>query len=152
VIKNLIENSYNEIFNKLHEITEGNVIIGGSISLLILGIIDRKCDDLDIMLTSDDWIKYKTSLESNFRIIPTLQIKYKELDYDVYTCFDKVTKMNEFHLFVNKGQEIYLNFNGFRVFNPKIHLIDKEMIAESGQESEKHIQDIEHIKKYLNEN
>lgn len=151
MIKNLIENSYNQIFNKLHEITEGNVIIGGSISLVILGVLDRKCDDLDVVLTTDDWVKYKTILENNFRMIPTLQIKYKELDYDVYTCFDKLTKMNEFHLFVNKAQEIYLDFNGFRVFNPKIHLIDKEMIAESGQDSDKHYQDISRIKKFLND-
>jgi hypothetical protein len=152
MIKHLINESYNQIFNRLNDITEGNIIIGGSTSLVILGIIDRKCNDLDVMLTNDDWIKYKIKLESNFRIIPTLEFRCGELNYDVYTCFDKITKMNEFHLFVNYSEKIYLNYNGFRVFNPKIQLIDKEIIAKSGQEPEKHIQDIEHIKKYLNEN
>ena len=59
--------------------------------------------------------------------------------------------MNEFHLFVNKGQEIYLNFNGFKVFNPKTHLIDKEMIAKSGQDSDKHYEDVFRIKSFLND-
>jgi glutathionyl-hydroquinone reductase len=151
VIKNIIKDSYNEIFNQLYHITEGKIILGGSAGLKVLGILDRDINDLDVMLTHKDWIVYKSIIESKFRLYPNLQIKYDTLEYDVYTCFNKITKLDEFHLFVNYGQNIYINLNDIMVFNPKIHLKDKEMIAKSGQEYEKHIKDIEHIKKYFNE-
>lgn len=151
MIKGLIDNSYNEIFNNLHKITEGNIILGGSIALSVLGILHRKSNDLDVMITNEDWLSYKSKIENHYRVLPNLQIRHGILEYDVYTCFDKITKLNEFHLFVNYGQNVYLNVNGIKIFNPKIHLIDKEMIAKSGQEYEKHIEDIKHIKKYLNE-
>ena len=151
MIKGLINDSYNEIFNNLYTITDGNIILGGSISLSLLGILDRPSNDLDVMLTNQDWLRYKSKIEKYYRVYPNVQIRYGILEYDVYTCFDKVMKLNEFHLFVNYGQNIYMNFNQMRVFTPKIHLIDKEMIAKSGQEYEKHIEDIKYIKKYLNE-
>ena len=39
-----------------------------------------------------------------------------------------------------------------KVLKPEWHLMDKEMIMNSGQDMDKHLMDIEQIKKYLNEN
>jgi hypothetical protein len=68
-----------------------------------------------------------------------------------YSCFDKQTKLENFHLFVNYGKDVYITINDIRVLNPKIHLIDKEMIAKSGQDVDKHEEDIVLLKKHLNE-
>jgi hypothetical protein len=152
VIKNLIKDSYNKIFTDLYKITDGKIILGGSTSLSLLGILNRESNDLDVMLTNEDWLNYKSLIEFTFRVYPSLQIRDVYLEYDLYTCFNKITKLDKFHLFVNYGQNVYVNFNGIRVFNPEVQLLDKEMIAKSGQESIKHLHDIELIKKYLNGN
>jgi hypothetical protein len=155
VIKHLLRESYNEIYNQLYNLTSGKIIIGGSVSLRLQSIIDRNLNDLDVNILYDDWIVYKSSLETKFKMYPSIQIKYKELKYDVYNCFDKVTKLNEFHLFVNYGCNIYnvlnLNKNNVRVIKPEYHLMDKKMIFESGQDINKHLNDINSIQKYLNE-
>jgi hypothetical protein len=152
VIKNLIKNSYSEIFNHLYDITEGKVILSGSLGLKLQNIIKRDVNDLDVNILVSDWKIYGSEIEKSFRIHPSIEIRYGVLEYDVYSCFDKKTKLENFHLFVNYGQDVYITLNGIRVLNPKIHLIDKEMIAKSGQDVIKHQEDISLIKKYLNEN
>jgi len=152
VIKNLIEGSYNDIFNHLYDITDGKVILSGSLGLKMQNIIKREVNDLDVNILSSDWEIYKNSIEESFRIHPSIQVRYGILEYDVYICFDKITKLNEFHLFVNYGKDVYITINDIRVLNPKIHLIDKEMIAKSGQDVNKHEEDIVLLKKHLNEN
>jgi hypothetical protein len=151
VIKNLIKGSYNDIFTKLYEITDGKVILSGSLSLKLQNIIQREVNDLDVNILSSDWEIYKQAIEKSFRIYPGIEIRYGLLQYDVYTCFDKITKLNEFHLFVNYGKDIYITLNGIRVLNPTIHLIDKEMIMKSGQDVNKHVDDIILMKKHLHE-
>lgn len=152
MIKNLIKNSYSEIFNHLYDITEGKVILSGSLGLKLQNIIKRDVNDLDVNILVSDWKIYGSEIEKSFRIHPSIEIRYGVLEYDVYSCFDKKTKLENFHLFVNYGQDVYITLNGIRVLNPKIHLIDKEMIAKSGQDVIKHQEDISLIKKYLNEN
>jgi hypothetical protein len=152
VIKNLIKNSYSEIFNHLYDITEGKVILSGSLGLKLQNIIKRDVNDLDVNILVSDWKIYGSEIEKSFRIHPSIEIRYGVLEYDVYSCFDKKTKLENFHLFVNYGQDVYITLNGIRVLNPKIHLIDKEMIAKSGQDVINHQEDISLIKKYLNEN
>jgi hypothetical protein len=151
VIKNLIEESYNEIFNRLYQITEGKVILSGSLGLKLQNIIQREVNDLDVNVLSSDWEIYREIIEKTFRVYPGLRIRYGILEYDIYTCFDKITKLNKFHLFVNYGTNIFITLNNIRVLNPKIHLIDKEMIAKSGQDVDKHMEDIFLIKNYLHE-
>lgn len=80
-----------------------------------------------------------------------MKINYGILHYDVYTCFDKETKLNEFHLFVNYSKDIFDIINNVRVLKPSYHLIDKKMIYDSGQDIEKHSMDINCIKMSLNE-
>ena len=151
MIKNLIKKSYNDIFNRLYTITNGKVILSGSISLRYQNIIDRDVSDLDVNILYDDWQFYKTELQNHFRIYPNVKIKYGILHYDVYTCFDIETKLNEFHLFVNYSNDIFDVINDIRVLKPSYHLIDKQMIFESGQEVHKHSIYIDFIKLYLNE-
>jgi hypothetical protein len=152
VIQNLIKKSYNDIFNTLYKITNGKVILSGSLSLKYQNIIDRDVNDLDINILHTDWEMYKTELSNSFRIYPNLKIKNKILQYDVYTCFDIETKLNEFHLFVNYSNDIFDTINQIRVLKPSYHLIDKQMILDSGQDIDKHSADIACIKSYLNEN
>lgn len=152
MIRNLIKDSYSKIFNHLYDITEGKVILSGSLGLKLQNIIEREVNDLDVNILAPDWKVYRGEIEKSFRIHPSIEVRHGILEYDVYSCFDKKTKLENFHLFVNYGQDVYITLNGIRVLNPKIHLIDKEMIAKSGQDVVKHEKDISEIKKYLNEN
>jgi len=151
VIKNLIKGSYNDIFTKLYEVTDGKVILSGSLGLKLQNIIQREANDLDVTFLSSDWKIYNKTIKDLFRVYPGVQIKCGELEYDVYTCFDKITKLNEFHLFVNYAQDVYITLNGIRVFNPKVQLMDKEVIMKNSQDTDKHTQDIFLIKNYLDE-
>jgi hypothetical protein len=143
--------SYIDTFNKLYEVTNGSVILSGSMSLRYRNIIDRDINDLDVNILIDDWNLYKNTLQKHFRIHPNFIIKYDILHYEVYTCFDIKTKLNEFHLFVNYSNDIFDVINGIRLLKPSYHLIDKQMIYDSGQDVEKHLSDIESIKSYLND-
>ena len=152
MIKGLIDNSYNEIFNNLHKITEGNIILGGSAALSIQSIINRIPNDLDVMITSSNWLKYHSQLEKNFRIHPTIKRTiFDGLEYDTYTCFDKVTKLNEFHLFVHYNENIFKTINGIQIINTDIILRAKRMLCKIEQDFEKHSNDIELIEIFLNE-
>ena len=44
---NILKDPYNDIFNDLYELTEGNVIISGSLSLKLQGVITREIEDLN---------------------------------------------------------------------------------------------------------
>lgn len=151
MIKNLVKKSYNEIFNQIYRITEGKIILSGSLGLKYQSIIDRDINDLDVNILASDWETYKTKLEKRFRIYPSVKINYGVLKYDVYTCFDKETKLNEFHLFVNYSTDIFKIVNKIRVLKPEYHLIDKQMMYDSGQNTDKHLSDIMNIKTYLDE-
>jgi hypothetical protein len=151
VIKNLIKKSYSDIFDKLYEITNGRVILSGSLSLRYRNIINRDINDLDVNILIDDWKLYKNTLQKCFRIYPNFIIKHSILHYEVYTCLDKDTKLNEFHLFVNHSTDIFDVINDIRILKPDYHLVDKQMIYDSGQDVEKHLNDIELIKSYLSE-
>jgi hypothetical protein len=150
-IRNLIKEPYNRIFNCLYDITEGKVILSGSLGLKLQNIIKREVNDLDVNIFASDWEVYGSEIGKLFRVHPSIEVRYGILEYDVYNCFDKQTKLENFHLFVNYGKDVYITINDIRVLNPKIHLIDKEMIAKSGQDVDKHEEDIVLLKKHLNE-
>ncbi len=151
MIKNLIKKSYSDIFDKLYEVTNGKVILSGSLSLKYRNIINRDINDLDVNILVDDWNLYKTEVQKYFKVYPNFIIKHGILYYEVYTCLDKETKLNEFHLFINHSTDIFDIMDGIRILKPSYHLIDKQMIYDSGQDVEKHLNDIELIKLYLNE-
>mgnify|MGYP006892314663 CR=1 FL=1 len=93
MINHLIKKSYNNIFNQLYKITNGKIILSGSLSLKYQNIIDRDVNDLDVNILSEDWEQYKSELQRVFRIYPEMKIKYDILHYDVYMCLDKETKL-----------------------------------------------------------
>lgn len=151
MLDTLIKKSYSDIFDKLYIITNGKVILSGSLSLRFQNIIQRDVHDLDVNILIEDWELYKSEINKQFRVYPNLKIIYDILKYDVYTCFDKETKLNEFHLFVNYSKDIFDVINDLRVLKPNYHLIDKQMIYNSGQDIEKHLSDIVMIKTHINE-
>ena len=152
MIKHLIKNSYNDIFNKLYDITEGNIILGGSAALKIESITDRIPNDLDVMLTNSNWLKYRFEIEKKFRIHPTIKRTiFDGLEYDSYTCFDKETKLNEFHLFVHYDENISKTINGIQIINTDIILKAKRMLCKVEQDFQKHLNDIKLIENFLNE-
>ncbi len=155
MIKDLIKKSYKDIFDNLYALTNGSVIMGGSLSLRYLGIIDRNINDLDVTFTLNDWLLYKSEIQKHFRVIPNAKIKYENFEYEIYTCFDIKTKLNEFHLFVNYESDIFSMVDDIRILKPdyllkiKSVMIDELSLYENGNNSEKHISDMECIKMYL---
>jgi hypothetical protein len=69
----LIKKSYSDIFNELYKITNGKIILGGSLSLRYQTIINRDINDLDVTILAEDWDTYRNVLEKEFRIYPTSQ-------------------------------------------------------------------------------
>ena len=151
------KDSYNKIFSELYNITNGSVILGGSLSLYYMKIINRNPNDLDVTMTLDDWMLYKKNIEKHFRVIPNVKMSYDGFEYEVYNCFEIKNKINEFHLFVNYDSNIFDMVDDLRILNPVYLLKVKELILkenqlyENGELSEKHISDITSIKQYLND-
>jgi hypothetical protein len=152
----ILKEPYNEIFEDLYEITEGNVIIGGSLSLIIHKIIDREINDIDVNILKPDWDKYEDKLNQKFRMYQGIHIFKPSLsfDFEVYTCLNK-DRSGEFHLFVNYFNDIFnLIESGnkvLRVLKPEFILKDKQWILETEPNLEKHRRDIDSIKIWLNE-
>jgi hypothetical protein len=57
-----IRKSYIEIFEDFYNITGGNIILGGSLSLRLQDIIDRDINDIDLNITKSDWNKYEMNI------------------------------------------------------------------------------------------
>lgn len=152
----ILKEPYKEIFEDLYDITEGNVIIGGSLSLIIHGIIDREINDIDVNILKKDWDKYEHILNQKFRMYQGIRISNPKLnfDFDVYTCLNK-NRSGEFHLFVNYFSDIFnsieLEGKMLRVLKPEFILKDKKWILETEPELEKHRNDIDSIKIWLDE-
>lgn len=150
----MIKTEYLEILEQLHNITEGNVIVGGSTSLFLQGIIDRKIDDIDFNISKEDWFKYEGKIQKRFRVYKGLHIINKDgtLNIDIVTCLTKETNI-EFHLFINHIFYPYslvnLGDKEIRVLSPEIILKDKEWIVDEEPHLTKHLVDIDKIKQFL---
>ncbi len=150
----MIKPEYQQILDELYEITEGNIIIGGSTSLFLQGIINRKIDDVDFNLLKDDWLKYEGKIQRRYRVYKGLHITNKDgsLNIDIATCLTKINNV-EFHLFINHifypYNVVKLGDKEFRILSPEIILKDKEWIVEEEPHLTKHLDDIEKIKLFL---
>ena len=152
-----IKKSYSEIFENLYNITNGSIILGGSVSLRIQNIISRDVNDIDFGINKSDWDRYETKITKEYKvyygaILPHL---HPIMESRVTTCLTK-KNMNQFHLFINNIETdlfdivIYNNIP-IRVLKPELHLLDKEsMLLDDGLHAN-NISDIFFIKKYLNE-
>jgi hypothetical protein len=149
-----IKKSYTDIFEDFYNITNGNIILGGSLSLRLQGIIDRDINDIDLNITISDWNKYQSHITKKYKIYhgAVMQL-HSIMEYRINTCFSKENK-NEFHLFIHYEKDIFniiiYNNNPIRVFKPELHLLDKEYMLADDISNTKNISDVDLIKKYLN--
>jgi hypothetical protein len=151
-----IRKSYIEIFEDFYNITGGNIILGGSLSLRLQDIIDRDINDIDLNITKSDWNKYEMNIMKKYKIYhgPSMSLQ-PLLKYQISTCLTKKNQ-NEFHLFIhfiesNLYNTISYMGNDIKVFKPELHLLDKECMLADDTTNIKNISDIACIKKYLNE-
>jgi hypothetical protein len=149
----ILKKDFKKPIEDFYNITEGNVIFSGSLSLKLLGIIDREINDFDLNITLDNWIKYKTKLDPIFKFYPGVRLNYGWFVVDTYTCFTNTNK--QFHVFVDiigqEYMEIYIEGIKCKLLNPELVLKHKDIILKEESYLTKHVSDIKLIKNYLNE-
>jgi hypothetical protein len=152
-----IKKSYSDIFENLYDITNGNIILGGSVSLRIQNIISRDVNDIDFGINKSDWDKYEAKIIKEYKVYygPVLLHLHPTMESRVITCLNK-RNMNEFHLFINNIEAdlfdiIVYNNMPIRVLKPELHLLDKEYMLLDDDTHQNNASDIFFIKKYLNE-
>jgi hypothetical protein len=151
-----VKKPYANIFEDFYNITNGNIILGGSLSLKLQGIIDRDIDDIDMNITISDWNTYQSQIIKKYKIYHGALMRLPPImEYRISTC---LTKQNnyKFHLFINNIETnlyniIVHNDISIKVLKPELHLLDKEQMLMDDITNTKNISDIEFIKKYLNE-
>jgi hypothetical protein len=146
---------YNKIVNDLYRITNGNIIIGGSVSLKLQNVIDRDCNDADFDISKLDWETYSKDINKIFRTYKGDRFINTKLnfDFDIYTCLNS-NKTAEFHLFVDnipvEYNVITYNNTSYKCLDPSFMMKDKEWILETDSLNEKHRSDLASIKSWLN--
>lgn len=156
IILPFIKKSYVDIFEDFYNITNGDIILGGSLSLRLQGIINRDINDIDFNITKSDWDKYQFNILKKYKIYHGRTFNlFPHMEYKISMCLTKENK-NEFHLFINNIEDNLFNivvYNDMviKVLKPELHLLDKEFMLMDDITNTKNISDIESIKKYLNE-
>ena len=152
-----LKNSYAEIFQNLYNITDGNIILGGSVSLRIQNIIDREVNDIDFGINKSDWDIYQSKITKEYKVYHGLVLLHLHpiMETRVNTCLTK-QNTNEFHLFINNIETdmfdtIIYNNLPIRVLKPKLHLLDKECMLADDVTNVNNMSDVLSLKKYLNE-
>jgi hypothetical protein len=151
-----IKKSYSDIFEYFYNVTNGDVILGGSLSLKLQNIICREVNDLDVAINKSDWDNYEHKIIKKYKIYYGQLINLPpKMNHRVCTCFNMENK-NEFHLFINNIEIDMFNiiiYNNIpiRVFKPELHLLDKEYMLTDNVNNMKNMSDVDSIKKYLNE-
>ena len=151
-----VRKSYIDIFEELYNITNGDIILGGSLSLRLQNVINRDINDIDLNITKSDWDKYESDIVNRYKIYqgPVLNLR-PHMEYRICTCLTKQNQ-NEFHLFINNIETnlyniVIYNDVTIKVLKPELHLLDKECMLADDTTNTKNISDITAIKKYLNE-
>jgi hypothetical protein len=149
-----LDESYNQILNDLITITENNIIVGGSVSLVLQNAINRNVNDIDVNIDTDCFIKYEPILKKYFNFyfmgIGNMYIK----NNIIYTCKHLKTK-KLINLFVTENvinyiKEIPYNHSKIKIIDAKHILLDKIDMVNRNQDIKKHSVDIIEIKNYLN--
>lgn len=149
-----LNKKYNEILNQLMDITENNIIIGGSTSLVLQNVINRPVNDIDVNIDIHCFIKYQSILEQYFNFyfmgIGNMYIK----NNTIYTCKHLKTK-KLINLFVTENvvkyvKEIDYNGDKIKIIDVNHIFLDKMDMVNRKQDIDKHSADVVKIKKYLN--
>lgn len=149
-----LKKSYNDILFDIYNITNGDIIVGGSLSLRLQNIIDRDIDDIDLNILNSDWIRYESKLNKNYKIYQQMVLNLEpHLKFRMCTCLTK-ENINEFHMFINYIESnlfnlvTYENYT-FKVLKPELHLLDKMYMLEDSPNDGKILYDIDCIKKFI---
>lgn len=156
IILPFIKKSYVDIFEDFYNITNGDIILGGSLSLRLQGIIDRDINDIDMNITISDWNTYQSQITKKYKIYygSTMRL-HPMMEYIISTCLSKQNN-NIFHLFINNIETNLYNtivYNNvlIKVLKPELHLLDKKCMILDDLTNEKQLLDIKSIETYLNE-
>jgi hypothetical protein len=150
-----VRKSYADIFEDFYNITNGAIILGGSLSLKMQNVISRDINDLDLAINKSDWDLYEHKIIFKYKVYYGQLVElHPNMEHRVCTCFNKENK-NEFHLFINNIENdmfntIFYNNIPIRVFKPELHLLDKEYMLADDVTNMKNVSDVDSIKKYLN--
>ena len=151
-----VRKSYAEIFEDFYNITNGDIILGGSLSLKLQNVIDRDINDIDLNITKSDWDKYQSQITKKYKIYYGNVLNlHPYMEYRISTCMTKANQ-NEFHLFINNIETNLFNIVNYndikiKVLKPELHLLDKECMLADDITNFKNISDIDSIKRFLNE-
>lgn len=151
-----VRKSYVNIFEDFYNITNGNIILGGSLSLKLQGIIDREINDIDLNITISDWNLYQSDILKKYKIYHGALLNLRpSMEYRISTGLTKQNE-NEFHLFINNIENnlyniVVYNDKFIKVLKPELHLLDKECMLADDVSNEKNLSDINAIKRFLNE-
>jgi hypothetical protein len=143
---------YHNIFNKLYELTDGKIILGGSASLRYQNVISREVNDVDVNILHSDWEIYEPKLIKEFKFYAIKKIINPTLGFNFhnYTVLSKSINCS-FDLFVNFKNDFFTTIDGIRCVKPEFMYIDKQWILETEPELIKHKEDVKLIKQWLDE-
>ena len=151
-----VKKPYAKIFEEFYNITNGDIILGGSLSLRLQGVIDRDINDIDLNITISDWNRYQSQITKKYKIYHGALLNLRpHMEYRISTCLTKQNQ-SEFHLFINNVETnlyntIVYNDVFIKVLKPELHLLDKECMLVDDPSSQKNLSDIDSIKQFLNE-
>jgi hypothetical protein len=149
---NFLTEPYRNIFNKLYELTDGKIILGGSSSLKYQNVISREVKDVDVNILHTDWEIYEPKLIKEFKFYVIKKIINPTLGFNFYNYTVLSKSVNyRFDLFVNFKNDFFTTIDGIRCVKPEFMYIDKQWILETEPELIKHKEDILAIKRWLNE-
>ena len=149
---NFLTEPYRNIFNKLYEITDGNIILGGSASLRYQNVITREVRDIDVNILHTDWELYQPKLNKEFKFYAIKKIANPTLGFDFHNYIVLSKSVNcRFDLFVNFKNDFFTTIDNIRVVRPEFIYVDKQWILETEPELTKHADDVVNIKKWINE-
>jgi hypothetical protein len=149
-----LKKPYADIFEDFYNITNGDIILGGSLSLRLQGVIDRDINDIDLNITISDWNRYQSQITKKYKIYHGALLSLRpHMEYRINTCLTKQNQ-NEFHLFINNIETNLYNMvvhDGMfiKVLKPELHLLDKECMLADDPTSKKNLSDINAIKQFF---
>jgi hypothetical protein len=140
----------NIIFNDFHNLTDGNIILGGSSVLRYHNIIARNVGNLNLALNTSD-IKYFEILQNHYNFTFIGEQKFGLINKTYW--FKKNNKFGAFYLVDNQTYDL-IDMGDCEIRMAKlsdIHYNKSELIKNGDSNSIKHYNDVEMINKFYGE-